>query len=91
MKTNERFAGTKIIVIGDNRCWGRGDTLNEAKRNASNPRKWTAYIVTDDTTVSEFDASFTWTRGEAPRLIAYHGTKPDLSRLLASSGDSEDQ
>jgi len=62
-------------VVGNNHCWGKGDTLEEALKYASRPAKYVAYIAKPDTTVSEFDGSLTWTRGFAPKLIASRGVK----------------
>ena len=69
----QHFADCCIIVIGDNHCWGKGATLQEAKKNASNPKKWIAFIGKNDTTISEFDGSLGWKTGFAPREIARHG------------------
>lgn len=71
----EAFEDVCVIVVGDNNCWGKAETLNEAKKLASNPRKWVAYVAKTDTTVSEVDGSLTWTRGFAPRKIASCGVK----------------
>lgn len=88
--TTERFADTVIIVIGNNHCWGKGATLEEARRNASRPAKYVAYIAAADTRVSEFDGALTWTRGHAPRLIAFKGVDPMIQEhglLLKSPVD----
>ena len=69
----QHFADCEIIVIGDNHCWGKGEALDEAKRNASSPKRWIAFIAKKGTEVSEFDGSLIWQTGFAPREIARHG------------------
>ena len=81
---SEQFADAVIIAIGNNHCWGKGNTLEDALKNASRPQKWVAYICHADTTVSEMDGSLTWTRGHAPRVIASRGVK--TSGQLLSEG-----
>src|SRR5690348_3496232 len=71
----QHFADCCIIVIGNNHCWGKGDTLSEALRNASRPSKYIAYIGKNDTTVSEMDGALTWSKGFAPREIDRKGWK----------------
>lgn len=46
----------KIIVIGYNHYWGRGDTLREALNNARKPRHYTAFIVHPDSAVNDMGA-----------------------------------
>jgi hypothetical protein len=41
----------KMIAIGDNRCWGKGDTIEEALKNAQRPRHYVLYVVHPDTVV----------------------------------------
>lgn len=77
----QHFADCVVIVIGNNNSWGKGATLNEARKLARNPTKWLAFIAHKDTTVSEFDAHLTWQPGFAPRLIASQGIKPEDAKV----------
>ena len=43
----------KILVMGDNRCWGKGDTVAEALANARKPKRYIAYICHPKTQVDE--------------------------------------
>lgn len=74
-ETPEALADLTILVIGNNGCWGRADTLEEAFANASRPKAYIAYICHKSVRVSEFDGSLTWNRGFAPRVISRKGTK----------------
>ena len=84
IETPELLSDLIVIVVGNNHCWGKGDTLDEALRNASRPTGYVAYVAKPDTTVSEFDGSLCWTRGFAPKLIMAKGVKK------ASDGDIVD-
>lgn len=62
----------KIIVVGDNFCWGKGDTVEEARRNADNPRKYLVYVVHPDSTVNGM-GGIEYPAGSKPWLIERHG------------------
>lgn len=85
----EAFTDLCIIVIGNNQCWGKGATLNEARKNASSPTKYIAWLCHKDTTVSGIDAALSWTTGFAPRLVEIRGVKaanlPELRALNAKA------
>jgi hypothetical protein len=72
---DEVLSDLVVIVVGNNHCWGKGDTLEEAIKNASRPTGYVAYVAKPDTTVSEMDGSLTWTRGFQPKLVASRGVK----------------
>lgn len=84
-QVTEQLSDLIIIVIGDNHCWGKGDTLTEAHKNASRPRQYVAYIAKPDTQVSEFDGALTWNRGFKPKVIECKWTK--IAERLRSNGE----
>ena len=69
----QHFANCCIIVVGNNHCWGKAPTLEEALKFAGKPKAYIAFIATNDTTVSEFDGALQWKTGFAPREIARKG------------------
>lgn len=87
--TPEAFADLCIIVIGNNQSWGKGATLNEARKLAGNPTKYIAWLGKQDTSVSEMDGALSWTPGFAPRLIEIRGVKatnlPELRAVNAKA------
>lgn len=58
---------TKILVIENSfpGSWGKGDTLEEALKNAGKPRYYTAYRVHPSTTVSGM-GDLQWNVGDGP-------------------------
>lgn len=63
----------RILVMGPN-VWGKGDTLDEALKNATNPRMYIAYIIHHDTTVYD-DGSIGFPPGMHPKEIIRKETK----------------
>jgi hypothetical protein len=84
VEAKEALADLVVIVVGNNHQWAKAATLDEAVRNAGNPKKWVAYVAKPDTQVSEVDAGFSWTRGWKPKLITSKGiTKAELEKVKA--------
>lgn len=46
-----KWPKTCVIVVGGNHGWGKGATLSEARRWASRPKHYVAYLAHADTTV----------------------------------------
>lgn len=69
----------KIIVVGGNNCWGKGDTFTEALKLANRPKAYVAYLTTDTTGVSDFNGALVYGKDDAkPALIDYRGVpKPE--------------
>lgn len=59
----------KIIVVGTNHGWGRGDTLDQARKNASQPKHYNAYVVHPKTSVDEISGSLFYPVDYPPKLI----------------------
>lgn len=79
----EQILPLEIIVVGDNHCWGRGQTLDEALRRASKPKAYLAYICQPGSPVSELDGGISWYPGFKPKLIASKGVdKPKVQAIL---------
>ena len=55
----------KVFVIGPN-VWGKGDTIDEAVKNAGKPKQWVAYIAHNDTKVDPIDGGMSFPSGERP-------------------------
>jgi hypothetical protein len=85
-KTNESlvafFATLKILVVGDNHCWGKADTLEEALSLAWRPKRWVAYLVHPETSVHEVDGSLMCPKGYAPRKIFSRGVKATAKKTV---------
>jgi hypothetical protein len=58
-----------VIVIGNNHCWGKGSTVSEARKLASRPAKYSAYLCHPDTRVCEISGGLFYPKGEAPILV----------------------
>ncbi len=64
----------KVMVIGDNNGWGKGDTIKEARDNVrkamgSYPKQYLVYIVHPSSTVDEVSGGVVYPRGFPPKLI----------------------
>jgi DTW domain-containing protein YfiP len=46
------IADLKVIVLGNNYQWGKGETIEEARSNAGKPTYYVAYVVHPDSTVN---------------------------------------
>ena len=66
----------KILVIGPN-VWGRGDTLKEALKNASRPKKYIAYIAHPESRV-DFMGNITFPMDYPPKEIDRKGVAASL-------------
>jgi hypothetical protein len=66
----------KVIVIGDNFYWGKGETLEEAIKLASHPKRYVAYITHPDSTVDGMGGvSYPAGDSNRPKVIARKGIK----------------
>lgn len=73
-----------VLVIGGNHCWGKGATLEEARRNAWFPKHYAAYLAHPDTRVHEVDGSIYYPAGCKPRLIS-----KKVGRQLRPKGEED--
>lgn len=78
----EAFEGTQVLVVGD-RCWGRGDTLEEALGNAraeggrKGVRSYAAFVVSKTAQVDPVSGGIVYDPHYRPRRIA---GRPDPDR-----------
>lgn len=63
-----------ILVIGCNGHWAKGETLDEAVKNAARPKRYIAFIAHADTTIDDFGGAC-YPMGYAPKVISRHGFK----------------
>ncbi len=62
----------RVLVIGEG-VWGKGDTLEEALKNAGRPKKYLVYVVHPDTQVNVMDGSLSFPLGMNPKEIVRKG------------------
>jgi hypothetical protein len=67
-----KITDLKILVIGSNGCWAKGDTLAEALKLSYRPKEYLAYIAHNMTTVDGM-GSLNYPRHAAPKEIIRKG------------------
>jgi hypothetical protein len=62
----------KVIVVscGFAGTWGRGDTLDEALKNAKKPRNYRVYLAHPETVIRS-DGGFNFPHGNPPKEIYF--------------------
>lgn len=72
LKSLEATEGRKVVVIGDNNCWGSGKTGKEAHKNSHFPRRWIAYHCIDTFNIDPIDGT-----------ISIHNIPKNMSEIEA--------
>ena len=72
MRVSQKLTRLKIIVMGDNFEWAKADTIEEAAKIIRNPKKYVAFLVHPDSTVTGMGA-VTYPDGFAPKVISRKG------------------
>ena len=59
---------TKILIVGSNMMWGKGDTVAEAKKAAGKPKHYIGYVCHPETTIDGMGGPV-YPAGYQPKVI----------------------